>query len=179
MNTKPTTIKQIEQKQIIQLPPNRFVDITIDDLTQSEQQSIIATALNILGIQHKKGEPLTSPANTMKYFQLLFAERKNEVFGLLFLDNQHRIICFEELFQGTIDGASVYPRIIVQRALEVNAAAVIATHNHPSGILEPSQADKQITAKIQQSLMAIEIRLLDHFIVSSEGSYSFAEHGLI
>jgi DNA repair protein RadC len=148
-------------------------------LNEKEQDYIIYQALSILDSRHELGKKITSPEDTKKYLQLLLAERKAEVFGMLFLNNQHGILAFEELFFGTIDGASVYPRVIAQRALELNAAAVIAVHNHPSGISEPSTADKHITAKIKDALSLLDIRLLDHFIVSTHGTYSFAEHGLI
>ena len=180
MNTKFITEKIQKQKQITEiLPVNRFSNLSVANLTKPEQQSVIEMALSILAGHHQKGDSLTSPGDTRKYFQLLFAQKKNEVFGLLFLDNQHRIICFDELFQGTLDSAMVYPRVVIQRALEVNAGAVIATHNHPSGLLEPSSSDKHITEKLKQALTVFDIKFLDHCIVSSKGFYSFAENGLI
>ena len=97
----------------------------------------------------------------------------------MFLDNQHRVIQLDELFRGTIDGASVYPREVVKQALHHNAAAVIFAHNHPSGVTEPSQADKQITEKLKKALDLFDIRVLDHFIIGDGEPYSFAEHGLI
>ena len=101
------------------------------------------------------------------------------MFACLFLDNQHRVIHLDQLFRGTIDGASVYPREVVKKALHHNAAAVIFAHNHPSGISEPSPADKQITEKLKQALALLDIRVLDHFIIADGQPYSFAEHGLI
>lgn len=103
----------------------------------------------------------------------------NALQTLLMLDNRHRIIGFRELFRGTIDAASVYPREVIKEALTHNAAAVILVHNHPSGSPEPSQADRRITDRLQQALSTVEIRLLDHVIVGHEGRYSFAEKGLI
>jgi DNA repair protein RadC len=97
----------------------------------------------------------------------------------LFLDNQHRVIQFEELFIGTLDSASVYPREVIKRALQHNAAAVIFAHNHPSGVVEPSPADKQLTIKLKQALALLDISVLDHFIIGDGQPYSFAEHGLI
>jgi DNA repair protein RadC len=94
------------------------------------------------------------------------------------LDNQHRVIACDELFRGTIDGASVYPREVVKAALQYNAAALIMAHNHPSGISDPSQADRVITEKLKEALALIDVRVLDHFIVG-ENVYSFAEHGLL
>ena len=108
-----------------------------------------------------------------------YANYEHEVFVCMFLDNQHHILACEELFQGTIDSASVYPREVVKRALQLNAAAVIFVHNHPSGIPTPSQADKLITDKLEKALGLLDIRVLDHFIIGGAEQYSFADHGLI
>jgi DNA repair protein RadC len=127
----------------------------------------------------ERGSALTSPETTRAYLSAQLRGYGYEVFACLFLDNQHRVIKLEELFRGTIDGASVYPREVVKQALYHNAAAVIFAHNHPSGITEPSQADKQITDKLKQALTLIDIRVLDHFIIGDGDPYSFAEHGLL
>jgi DNA repair protein RadC len=104
----------------------------------------------------------------------------HEVFACLLLDNRHRVIAFRELFRGTIDGASVYPREVIKTALANNAAAVIFAHNHPSGLSEPSEADRLITLRLKQALDLIDIRVLDHFIVGDgDNAYSFAENGLL
>ena len=126
-----------------------------------------------------RGDILTSPEATRAYLSNQLRHYSHEVFACLFLDNQHHIIKFEKLFRGTIDGASVYPREVVKKALEHNAAAVIFAHNHPSGISEPSQADKLITDKLKQALSLMDIRVLDHFIIGDGVPYSFAEHGLL
>jgi len=126
-----------------------------------------------------RGDVLTSPEATRSYLSSQLRSYPYEVFACLFLDNQHHIIEFEELFRGTIDGASIYPRVVVKKALDHNAAAVIFAHNHPSGISEPSQADRSITLKLQQALDLMDIRLLDHFIIGDGMPYSFAEHGLL
>ena len=97
----------------------------------------------------------------------------------MFLDNRHRLIAYEELFHGTIDGASVHPREVVKSALRYNAAAVILAHNHPSGVAEPSQADQRITKRLQDALTLVDIRVLDHFVVGDGEPVSFAERGLI
>ena len=127
----------------------------------------------------ERGSALTSPEITRAYLSAQLRGYSYEVFACLFLDNQHRVIKLEELFRGTIDGASVYPREVVKQALYHNAAAVIFAHNHPSGITEPSQADKQITDKLKQALTLFDIRVLDHFIIGDGDPYSFAEHGLL
>ncbi len=126
-----------------------------------------------------RGDVLTSPEATRAYLSQQLRHYQHEVFACLFLDNQHHILEFEELFRGTIDSASVYPREVVKKALAHNAAAVIFAHNHPSGISEPSQADKLITDKLKQALALIDIRVLDHFIIGDGMPYSFAENGLL
>ena len=127
----------------------------------------------------QRGNALTSPEITRAYLSAQLRGYSYEVFACLFLDNQHRVIQLDELFRGTIDGASVYPREVVKQALHHNAAAVIFAHNHPSGVTEPSQADKQITEKLKKDLDLFDIRVLDHFIIGDGEPYSFAEHGLI
>jgi DNA repair protein RadC len=126
-----------------------------------------------------RGQQLTSPADTRNYLLLRMRDYPHEVFACLFLDNKHRVIAFEELFRGTIDSASVYPREIVKRALEHNAAAVILAHNHPSGECEPSIADRSITERIGAALNLVDIRLLDHLVVGDSNCLSFAETGLL
>ena len=122
---------------------------------------------------------MCSPGDTSTFLRLRLAERKNEVFGCLFLDNRHRILEVSELFQGTIDGASVHPRVVVQKALGFNAAAIIFFHNHPSGVAEPSRADEAITQRLKEALALIDVRVIDHFVVTAGEFVSFAERGLI
>jgi len=122
---------------------------------------------------------LISPSNTHNYLVAKLARSEREIFSCIYLDNQHRVIGYEELFYGTIDGASVYPREIVKAALKHNAAAVIFAHNHPSGITTPSQADKDITGKLIAALKTVDIRVLDHIIVGGSQTLSFSEKGLI
>ncbi len=160
-------------------PENRFTGLGPDDLHEGEMRSLLDLALKVLAHRPRKGEPLTSPEASRAYLRLKIGERKFEVFACVFLDNRHRIIAFEELFRGTIDGASVHPRVVVQRALELNSAAVLLVHNHPSGVAEPSQADQRITQRLKDALALVDIRVLDHFIVTAEDSLSFAEKGLL
>jgi DNA repair protein RadC len=127
----------------------------------------------------QRGSALTSPDITRAFLSAQLRGYSYEVFACLFLDNQHRVIQLDELFRGTIDGASVYPREVAKLALHYNAAAVIFAHNHPSGISEPSQADLNITVKLKQALAIFDIRVLDHFIIGDGDPYSFAEHGLL
>jgi DNA repair protein RadC len=127
----------------------------------------------------QRGNALTSPDITRAYLSAHLRGYSYEVFACLFLDNQHRVIKLAELFRGTIDSASVYPREVAKQALHHNAAAVIFAHNHPSGISEPSQADRQITEKLKQALALFDIRVLDHFIIGDGQPYSFAENGYL
>jgi DNA repair protein RadC len=122
---------------------------------------------------------LTSTRDTMDFLQAQLRDRKNEVFCVLFLDNRHRVLAFEELFQGTLNSAAVYPREIIKRALKHNAAATILVHNHPSGVAEPSRADEQLTTRLREALMLVEIRLLDHLVVGDGEMVSFSERGLL
>lgn len=126
----------------------------------------------------QRGDALTSPDDTRQYLKAQLQTYPHEVFACLFLDNRHRVISFEKMFYGTIDGASVYPREVVRKAMDKNAAAVIFAHNHPSGVAEPSKADEQITQKLKSALELVDIRVLDHIVVGDE-LVSFAERGLL
>ena len=125
----------------------------------------------------RRGSKISTPEEVHRCLQTLLMDYEHEVFGLLMLDNRHRIIQFTEMFRGTINSASVYPREIVKEALSQNAAAVILVHNHPSGDPEPSQADQQITQRIKQALDTVDVRVLDHVVVGHEGVVSFAARG--
>jgi DNA repair protein RadC len=127
----------------------------------------------------RAGPLLASPKATRDFLSARLRDLEHEVFCCLYLDKRHRLIQFEELFRGTIDGASVHPREIVKLALQRNAAAVIVAHNHPSGVAEPSQADELITQRLKEALGLVDIRLLDHIIVGDGASVSLAERGLI
>ncbi|OGT82051.1 MAG: hypothetical protein A3H91_03345 [Gammaproteobacteria bacterium RIFCSPLOWO2_02_FULL_61_13] len=122
---------------------------------------------------------LASPEQTRLFLKARLRSYQHEVFACLFLDNRHRVICFEELFGGTIDGASVYPREVVKRALHHNAAAVIFAHNHPSGVAEPSPADRAITQRLREALGLMDVRVLDHLVIGDDEVVSFAERGLL
>jgi len=126
-----------------------------------------------------RGEPLQSPRDTLAFLQASLRDRPYEVFCCLFLDNRHRVLAFEELFRGTLNGTAVYPREIVKRAMALNAAAVILVHNHPSGVAEPSRADEVLTERLKEALSLIEVRVLDHIVVGDGEAVSFSERGLI
>ncbi|MEW5757513.1 MAG: DNA repair protein RadC [Pseudomonadota bacterium] len=142
-------------------------------------QAVLEMGRRHLHATLERGEGLNSPEDTRRYLTARLRHYPHEVFACLFLDNRHRVLCFEELFRGTIDGAAVYPREVVKRALGHNAAAVILAHNHPSGVAEPSRADQEITRRIREALQVVDIRVLDHFVVGDTEAVSFAERGLL
>jgi len=127
----------------------------------------------------RRGLPLKAPVDAARLLRAELADLPHEVFGCLYLDTRHRIIGFERLFRGTIDGATVHPREVVKRALHHNAAALIVGHNHPSGVAEPSESDRGITRRLADALSLVEIRLLDHLVVSRGDHVSLAERGWI
>lgn len=125
------------------------------------------------------GEAIRSPLDTETFLLARLRDRPHEVFCCLYLDNRHRVLLFEELFRGTIDGTSVYPREVVKQALAVNAAAIILAHNHPSGVAEPSQADERITRRVKSALDLVDIRLLDHLVIGDGTTTSLASRGVL
>ena len=158
---------------------DRFAELKPSTLNDAEKGSLLALAMKVLSARHYRGRTLRSPDDTQAYLRLRLADKQAELFGCLYLDNRHRVLELCELFHGTIDGTSVYPRVVVQQALEVNAAAVILFHNHPSGVAEPSQADERITRRLKNALELIDVRVLDHFIVAASDSVSMASRGLV
>ena len=150
-------------------------------LEAASDDAIIAEAKEILAKRVRRGQALTSPDTVKDYLLLQYSNREAELFGCIFLTNQHEVIVVEELFYGTIDGASVYPREVLKRALQLNAAAVTFFHNHPSGATEPSEADLRMTQTLKTALKVVEIRVLDHIIIGAAARrpLSFAERGLI
>ena len=147
--------------------------------TPISDDEVIAEALRIISRRMARGPALNNPSMTREYLMLRFAGLEHEVFTCLFLDNRNRVIVCEELFRGTVDGASVHPREVVKRALRYNAAAVILAHNHPSGIAEPSSADELITRRLKEALIVVDIRILDHLVIAGATAESFAERGLL
>ena len=145
--------------------------VTEADILQMAQQLAMSRLF--------KGRALTEPTQVFSHLQTLLQYHEYEVFALLLLDTKHRVIGFRELFRGTLDGASVYPREVVKIALEHNAAAVILVHNHPSGEPEPSQADRTLTTTLKNALNMIGTRILDHVVVGYKGCVSFAERGYL
>jgi DNA repair protein RadC len=142
-------------------------------------QAVLEMSRRALREEMVSGDALNSPAAVRDYLRLLLGGRGQEVFLVLFLDAQHRVIAVEELFHGTLTQTSVYPREVVKRALHHNAAALILAHNHPSGVSEPSQADRLLTEALKQATSLVDVRVLDHFIIAGNACRSFAEHGLL
>ncbi|PRF32658.1 DNA repair protein RadC [Burkholderia multivorans] len=149
----------------------RYLPASADDILEAARQ--------VIDQKMQRGAELTSPAAVKDYLRTKLAGFEHEVFAVLFMDTQHRLIEYREMFRGTIDGASVYPREVVKEALRCNAAAVIVSHNHPSGNPEPSAADRALTERLKQSLALVDVRVLDHVIVAGGATASFAERGLI
>lgn len=132
-----------------------------------------------LDAEMRLGEGLTDPGASARFLKAQLGAYPYEVFACLFLDNRHRVLAFEELFRGSIDGASVHPREVVRHCLRHNAAAVIFAHNHPSGVAEPSAADRAITLRLREALALVDVRVLDHFVVGTGMPTSLAQRGMI
>ncbi len=141
--------------------------------------AVIEMALRILAKRVVRSSPLSNPRLTREYLVVRFAELEHEVFTCVYLDNRNRVIACEDLFRGTLDGASIHPREVVKSALKRNAAAVILAHNHPSGVGEPSRNDQLITRRLVQALALIDVRVLDHVIVAGGATESMAERGML
>ena len=147
--------------------------------TQKESKIIEQAKSIILGRLQREDTKLSGSSAVKDYLFLQFADMPHEVFCVICLDNQHRVLSIEELFRGTIDGAAVYPREVAKTVLAINAAAIVFAHNHPSGVSESSQADISITRKLSKAMEVLEIRVLDHIVVGFESVTSFAERGLL
>jgi DNA repair protein RadC len=142
-------------------------------------QDIMDMAVELVEQRFQRGNPLGSPDETRTFLKIKFHGYEHEVFGAIFLDSQHNVLAFDLMFRGTIDSATIYPREVVKQALSYNAAAVIFVHNHPSGVADPSEADKRITKRLTDALSVLDIRVLDHFVVGGVDVVSFAERGLL
>lgn len=146
---------------------------------EAADDAVIAAALAILERRLRAGECLSSPQAVRDYLRLRLGAREREVFMAVWLDAQHRVIATEELFAGTLTQTSVYPREVVKAALRHNAGAVLLCHNHPSGVAEPSQADQLLTETLKRALDLVDVKVLDHFVVTCGAAMSFAERGLL
>jgi DNA repair protein RadC len=167
-------------KALLSASQERFCEGNgLGEAKYSQLQAVLEMARRHFKETLQRGDALKSPDITRAYLSAQLRGYSYEVFACLLLDNQNRVIQWAELFRGTLDAASVYPREVAKLALQLNAAAIIFAHNHPSGVCEPSQSDKLITVKLKQALGLFDIRVLDHFIIGDGEPYSFAEHGLI
>jgi DNA repair protein RadC len=159
---------------------NRFCAAAgLGNAKYAQLQAVLEMGRRHLFEDISRGRTLASPAVTRDYLQARLGDYPYEVFACLFLDNRHRLITCEELFRGTVNGASVHPREVVRRALSHNAAALILAHNHPSGVAEPSEADIQLTGRLRDALALVDVRVLDHLVVAPGDWASLAERGLI
>jgi len=152
---------------------------SISKARRAAEERLICRALAILGSRLRDGSPLTSPGAVRDYLRLLLASREHEVFVVIFLDAQHKVLKCEELFRGSLTQTAVHPREVVKAALFANAAAVIFAHNHPSGVAQPSQSDELLTRNLKEALALVEVKVLDHFVVAGTQAISFAERGLL
>lgn len=155
---------------------NRFEIMEGFYLTDNQ---IIAMAEEVAASRLIGTDAITSPQEVKTYIKAYLQFKEREHFFVIFLNNQHKVIAHEDMFQGTIDSASVYPREVVKRALQLNAAAIILAHNHPSGDPTPSQADRRITFKIKDALELVDVKVLDHIVVGVADTYVFSEHGIL
>ncbi len=161
-------------------PLDRSQCAAMEAASQLRDDRAIARALRILQRRAcKPGQAMSDVATCGAFFRLRLAHETREHFEVAFLDSQHRLLAVERLFSGTIDGANVYPRIVLQRALALNSGAVILAHNHPSGNPDPSAADRAITARLKEALGLIDVRLLDHFVVTADQALSLAARGML
>jgi DNA repair protein RadC len=184
---EPTPYKAPEYYRSIPKIPQDYAEMKRREELYSEslsskdwEDAILRQALSILDKRIRGHEVVfTEPSATSDYLRLRLESLEHEVFAVLFLDNRHRLIEYEEMFRGTIDGASVHPREVVKAALKHNAAAVIFSHNHPSGVPEPSRADEMITHRLKDALALVDIRVLDHIVVGAGEQVSFAARGLL
>ena len=158
---------------------NRFDGLGVETLNEAERESVVRLALKVMAEKVADGPVMTGERDAARYLQLKVGDREREVFGCLFLNTRNRLIRDEELFYGSLDRTTVHPRVILQKALAHNAGAIIAYHNHPSSVAEPSASDMSLTGRVKDLLDEIDVRLLDHIVVSRTETVSMAARGLI
>jgi DNA repair protein RadC len=156
-----------------------FVRQSLTGQTPVMDSEIVSAALGILAKRIAKGSIIKNMEDAKKYLAIRFADLQHEVFAIVYLTNRHAVIACDEIFRGTIDGASVYPREVVKTALQYNAAAILIAHPHPSGICEPSQADEAITSRLKAACALVDIRIIDHIVTAGDRAVSFAELGML
>jgi DNA repair protein RadC len=158
---------------------SKYVSTHFDDSNSAEENELITHAVAVLSRRMREKNNLDSPTSVRDYLRLSLSGRGHEVFVVMLLDAQNRVLHCEELFRGTLTQTSVYPREVVKLALSTNAASVILCHNHPSGVCEPSRSDELLTQTLKSALALVDVRVLDHFVVAGDASISFAERGLL
>ena len=146
---------------------------------RASAEEVLRQARNVLSHRVRRGVAMSSPQAVKDYLLLQIGVLEHEVFWVLFLDAQHRILAMKQMFRGTVTQTSVYPREVVKESLGLNAAAVVLAHNHPSGVAEPSRADEYLTQSLKSALALVDVRVLDHLVVAGSGCVSFAERGLL
>ena len=166
-------------KKDMQEPGRLYVRNVNGRYTVATADRVVEAARTVAEQRVQRGQSFSDPALASRYFQDMLGYLEREVFAAAYLDTRHRLIEYVELFQGTIDGAEVHPREVVKRALRCNAAAVILAHNHPSGTVEPSAADRAVTARLKQALALVDVRLLDHVVVAGMHARSMAAKGWV
>lgn len=167
-------------RRVRRVTPARLTKTMRAALESQDADQIIAAALTVLEQRARyERSSLSSPQAVRDYLRLKLGDLEHEVFVAVWLDSQNRALEFDELFRGTLAQTSVYPREVVKRALQVNAAGVIFAHNHPSGVAEPSAADQVLTESLKRALALVEVKVLDHFVVGGSAAVSFAERGLL
>jgi DNA repair protein RadC len=153
--------------------------LDLDSLSEDQIDVLVDVACLLLAKRAHRDEGLSSPEDAKRMLKTFIGKEKHEVFVVIYLDHKHRMLSMVKHFQGTIDSAAVYPRVVMQKALELNASAAVLAHCHPSGVAEPSMADRRMTKRLQEALQYCDVRILDHIIVTTRDTYSFAENGLI
>ena len=167
-------------RQLTQAERPAFCAVSgLGDAKFIQLQAVIELGRRLLAERMHRGNPLSSPQDARNFLVAQLQDRQYEVFCCVYLDNRHRVIEFEELFRGSINGASVHPREVVKNALARNAAALLIAHNHPSGVAEPSNADRLITQRLYDALALVDIRLLDHIVIGDGELVSFKERGIL
>lgn len=173
-NSTAQTYSPISKSVLVKAENDKY--FLSEPLSKDQMYSLM---LDLLEEQFLRPDELTSPEKTRQFLTLKLAKLEHEVFSVVYLDTQHQVIGYEELFRGTINGAAVYPREVVKRCLHHNAAAVIFSHSHPSGVPEPSKSDIAITKRLIEALKLVDVRVLDHIVVGGANSVSMAERGLL
>ena len=158
---------------------DRFRSLKPASLSPAEKSSVVELALSVLSQRCRRGRAFGNPGDAEDFLRLKLTGRRNEVFGAIFLDSRNCFIEIAELFRGTVNGSAVYPRVVLQQALDHNAAAVVFFHQHPSGVAEPSQSDRTITKRLREALALVDVRVLDHLVVTDGEVFSMARHGWI